>query len=295
MLTNVRLSIREASPADKQQLANLIHFEVYVHRHLDWKPPLDWVGSSPYLVAYQNEQLAASLACPPDLAHTAWIRLFAVRSSLPLHEAWNALWPAARERLSQRPEMRRVAAIPLHTWFQEVLKRSRFEQAYRIVLLTWDRSRGEPPAPQLSPDFILRSMSLDDLDAVEAVDVAAFRGLWQNSKESLELAFRQSAVATVVEQDGTIAAYQISTTTPLGGHLARLAVLPQFQGRGLGAGLVGDLLRQFYRRGAQSVTVNTQHDNLASLALYQKTGFRKTGEEYPVYEYPLQGETHGFG
>jgi ribosomal protein S18 acetylase RimI-like enzyme len=45
------------------------------------------------------------------------------------------------------------------------------------------------------------------------------------------------------------------------------------------------MLSQFDRRGAQAVTVNTQQDNIASLSLYQKAGFRRTGEEYPVYQY----------
>jgi ribosomal protein S18 acetylase RimI-like enzyme len=289
MLTDVHLSIREAISSDRQQLANLIHFEMHVHRHLDWKPPLDWVGSSPYLVAFQDGQLVAALACPPDPPHTAWIRLFGVHSSLRVTEVWNALWPAARQRLSRMGGMRRAAAIPLHAWFQELLKGSHFTLASQIVLLDWSSNRGNPLPVRLAPEFTLRPMRLDDLQAVETVDVAAFQGLWQNSETSLELAFRQSAFAAVIEQDGVIVAYQISTATPLGGHLARLAVLPQFQWHRLGSCLVADLLHHFYRSGAQKVTVNTQSDNLASLALYQKIGFRKTGEEYPVFEHPIEG------
>jgi hypothetical protein len=35
--------------------------------------------------------------------------------------------------------------------------------------------------------------------------------------------------------------------------------------------------------------VNTQQDNLFSLTLYQKAGFTRTGEEYPVYQYQIVG------
>jgi ribosomal protein S18 acetylase RimI-like enzyme len=35
------------------------------------------------------------------------------------------------------------------------------------------------------------------------------------------------------------------------------------------------------------LTVNTQSDNAASLALYRKTGFHETGERYPVYQLPV--------
>jgi len=37
------------------------------------------------------------------------------------------------------------------------------------------------------------------------------------------------------------------------------------------------------RRGADLITVNTQNNNHSSLALYQKMGFFRTGEEYPVF------------
>jgi ribosomal protein S18 acetylase RimI-like enzyme len=55
----------------------------------------------------------------------------------------------------------------------------------------------------------------------------------------------------------------------------------------IGSALVADVLSQFARRGAHTLTVNTQQDNLASLALYEKVGFIRTGEEYPVYQYML--------
>jgi ribosomal protein S18 acetylase RimI-like enzyme len=49
--------------------------------------------------------------------------------------------------------------------------------------------------------------------------------------------------------------------------------------------LLRDLLVQFKRRGALRITVNTQEDNLASIALYERAGFTKTGESFPVYQY----------
>jgi ribosomal protein S18 acetylase RimI-like enzyme len=115
--------------------------------------------------------------------------------------------------------------------------------------------------------------------------MAAFGGVWQNTAACLEIAFLQSAAATIAEQDGEPVGYQISTGSQMGGHLARLAVLPEYHNQGVGYTLVDDLLSLFEKRGAHHVTVNTQHDNLASLALYRKAGFRLTGEEYPVYEW----------
>jgi ribosomal-protein-alanine N-acetyltransferase len=285
MLTQLQLSVRPVSQEDRQKLANLIHFEIYVHRHLDWRPPLDWVGHQPYLLAEQRGSVVAALACPPDPPQVAWIRLFAASSIVSLERAWRTLWPEAQALLAGNEQLEAIAAIPLQRWFQNLLEGSHFVETHRVVMLSWDR---EPiSSGHEDTEIFIRPMNLDDMNAVELIDAASFMSVWQNSKTSLELAFRQAALATVAEAGGKLVGYQISTATPMGGHLARLAVLPEWQGHGIGFTLVRDMLSQFERRGAEAVTVNTQHDNHASLSLYKKAGFRLTGEEYPIYQLPL--------
>ena len=248
-----------------------------------------WIGwgASQYLIAEHGGNPVAALACPPDPKAVAWIRLFAVSSGISLEKAWEALWPEALERLQAIPGLRYAAAIPLQQWFHALLAEHGFIQTHRVVMLSWDAKAGE--TRDGSFPFTIRPMNFDDLEAVEAVDQAAFEDVWQNSKESLELAFKQAAVATVVEVDDTLAGYQISTATPMGGHLARLAVHPHYQRQGIGMGLVRDMLSQFERRGALTVTVNTQQDNVTSLGLYERIGFHRTGEEYPVYQFEVSG------
>lgn len=277
------LQISAASSEDRQQLANLIHFGVHVHRHLDWRPPLDWIGRQPFLTASKNGEILGALACPPDPPNVAWIRLFAAVYSDSIDQLWSELWEACARQLQEYTGPLRVAAIPLQSWFQRLLESSQFFCNHHVVVLVWER--GELPATSQDHSAVIRPMVLDDIPRVEKIDASAFGGVWQNSHSCLEIAFRQSAVATIAEQDGISVGYQISTATQMGGHLARLAVLPQYQGHGIGYSLVSDMLSQFYRRGARSVTVNTQHDNQDSLSLYQKAGFRLTGEEYPVFEY----------
>jgi ribosomal protein S18 acetylase RimI-like enzyme len=280
MVTQVKLYARAARLGDRQQLANLIHFETYVHRHLDWRPPLEWINAKPYLVAEIGSRIVAALACPPDPAEIAWIRLFAASAEVELENAWWSLWPVALESFSQQPGLT-VAAIPLHDWFRRLLQASDFELSHRVIMLLWER--GNVPPVRTPPAASVRPMNVDDLVEVARVDRAAFNPLWQNSHEALLLAFRQSAVATVAEVAGEIVGYQLSTANHMGGHLARLAIHPQVQGRGIGYQLLRDTLIQFERRGARQLTVNTQHNNFTSIALYEKAGFRRTGESYPVY------------
>jgi hypothetical protein len=39
-MDEIDYKIRSVSLIDRSRLANLIHFGVYVHQHLDWKSPL---------------------------------------------------------------------------------------------------------------------------------------------------------------------------------------------------------------------------------------------------------------
>ncbi len=276
--TRNRVSVRLAQEKDRNQLANLIHFGSWVHRHLDWRPPLDWIGYQPYLIAERDGHILAALACPPDPPEAAWVRLFAIASEITVAEAWEVLWPAAHEYLWGIT----VAAISLQSWFSQQLVSAKFSQTHSVAMLTWENQKLPPEFTV--PDCLLRWMNFEDLALVKELDKVAFSPIWQQSMDMLEIAFRQAAVATVAEDEEGIIGYQISTAGSGGGHLARLAVHPRVQGEGVGYALLRDLLVQFYRRGALKISVNTQLDNEASLALYNKAGFRRTGEIYPVYE-----------
>lgn len=285
MITKTQISIRPVRDIDQGEVANLIHFETHVHRHLDWRPPLEWIGSDPFLVAEENGKIIATLACPPDNTCAAWIRLFASAANIPHKVVWNALWSEARSQLMGLNGIAWAAAIPLQPWFKSLVKEADYEESQRVVLLEWKNGVLPPERPHPSVSF--NTMTIDDLEPVYQIDRVSFDPLWRNSRNALEHAFKQALVATVVTIDGRIIGYQISTATPVGGHLARLAVLPEHQARGIGYAIVRDLLGRFEHREAKRVTVNTQQDNLASLALYKKADFYLTGEEYPVYVYPL--------
>jgi ribosomal protein S18 acetylase RimI-like enzyme len=274
--------IRSATEKDRQSLANLIHYEVFVHRHLDWRTPMDWIGRQPCLIAERDGRLLAALICPPDPPEIAWVRLFAVSQEVALEESWNILWGNALGQLN-REAYPPIAAIALRPWFQGLLEQKGFEQIQEIVSLAWDRARTINIHPNL--DVPIRPMKENDLQSVHKLDMNAFGPLWRISLDTLTSAFQQACVATVSELDGNLVGYQISTSGPMGGHLARLAVLPTHQGSGIGTALVQDVLIKFEQRGAIRVTVNTQRDNFSSLTVYEKAGFREIGEVYPVYQF----------
>jgi ribosomal protein S18 acetylase RimI-like enzyme len=282
-MVNIQLLARIANPSDRMQIANLMYFEPHVHRHLDWRAPLDWLGAPEYWVLEQTGTVTAALACPPDPEGVAWLRLFAHSSSVPLVEAWSTLWETARVALQGRDLT--MSAITVSDWFADLLTDCGFTGQQQIVVLEQNSLLFQERL--FPPDIQIRTMLEADLPAVAAVDAAGFDRLWRNSLATLRFGFLQAGFATVAQVNNEIIGYQISTRNSFGAHLARLAVVPQRQRHGIGYYLVQDLFNRVRFAGLHRLTVNTQNDNQASLALYQKMGFVLTGERYTVLTYQL--------
>lgn len=273
--------VRSALPSDKSYLASLLYYEQAVHRHLDWRPLLDWIGHSPFGVIEENGTIQAALACPSDPPEIAWIRLFAVGGNISPKMAWQELWRFVLEQFSASQSLITVGAIVLNAWFQNLLLESGFEQKNEVVVLIWKVI--DPRLELKNTFFRIRTMTPKDIPAVAQVDHLAFSSPWQISEKGLLAGYEQAALATVAENEDEIIGYQISTAMNDSAHLARLAVIPTYQNCGVGTALVNALQAYCFRKGLRALTVNTQADNLASLHLYTKLEFHPTGEKYPLF------------
>jgi ribosomal-protein-alanine N-acetyltransferase len=172
----------------------------------------------------------------------------------------------------------------MQPWFQTLLAANGFINRQQIVMLEWQY---QPWAAREAVGIRVRRMAEADLPQVEKTDAASFDPLWRNPLGTLQRAYSQALFATVAEDANGIAGYQITTGGGPRAHLARLAVHPSVQGRGAGKALLSDLFRTLTHNGISRLTVNTQSDNVTSLNLYQKMGFIRTGEQYPVYTFDV--------
>ena len=271
--------VRQADINDRQQLSNLVFFENRLHRHLDWRSPLEWLGDPFYWALEESGHISAALACPTEARGIAWVRMFVYTGRWTAENAWSLLWSTAQPEIARRGGAR-VAAIAIHPWFQDVLAGSGFDNPQQIVMLEW---RYQPLAPRQPGRIRIRRMTEADLPQVERTDAASFDPLWHNPLDTLRRALGQALYATVAESDDGIIGYQLSTGGGQRAHLARLAVHPDIQGKGAGRALLSDLFNYLTYTGISRLSVNTQSDNNVSLRLYQRMGFVRTGEEYPVY------------
>lgn len=275
------MRLRPASPQDQTDLEQFMQYAELIHRHLDWRASLEWLGHSPFWLATEERSphlILAALACPPEIPAFTWLRFFGANSQSVLRQSFSQLLEKACAEL---PQGMTLSGIGLYNWFGDLLAENGFSVHQHIVILEW---KGHMPnANPFPPGLCIRPMEMDDLDDVHEIDNLAFEPLWQNSREEVLRSLVQSAYSCVAELDHQIVGYQISTGSFFNAHLARLAVHPSYQHQSLGFYLVEDLQRHFLNMNVDRLTVNTQNNNASSLALYHRTGFALTGESFPVY------------
>jgi ribosomal protein S18 acetylase RimI-like enzyme len=124
------------------------------------------------------------------------------------------------------------------------------------------------------------------IERVTAMDQASFPWLWRNNRTEFDVYLHTPGVEVwFVEADGEPVAYFGVTLFPDWGHLDRVAVVPEHQGRGFGLETLGLAVETMRKRGARRVGLSTQRTNLRSQRLYDRFGFRRT----PDHDYRLFG------
>lgn len=277
------MQLRSLGKNDFSRLVEFLQQDILIHRHLDWRPPAEWLGEKPFLAAEENGKIQAVLAMPADPPGIFWVRLFALREKRDIRPIWEFLLAEGLQQMSGKNHQP-LAALAYSDWFKQLLDSSHWAERQRVVLLKFRNRRVE--IPDLDDDHLLRPMVSSDIACVAEIDRVCFEPLWQQSEDAIRRAYAQTSYASVMEFRGEIIGYQMTTTTAANAHLARLAVLPQVQGTGVGTALVMDMIQRVKQALMREITVNTQQDNPNSIRLYQKLGFELTGESFPILIYP---------
>ncbi len=161
----------------------------------------------------------------------------------------------------------------------------------------------------------LKPLTVEQLDAVVALDQLCFGGLWTRSGYERELDSPNSQLlileavtgsmesgfssqsSEVLTQTSVTADLETAPTTQnslvgLGcfwsileeAHITILAVHPEYQRQGLGKLLLYALLRDARRHKLEWATLEVKPSNQAALSLYQKFGFTEAGRRRRYYK-----------
>ncbi len=118
------------------------------------------------------------------------------------------------------------------------------------------------------------------------LDHQAFPWLWWNCRDEFLQYAGSPGVAIELGRDesGRAVAYIGTTRYRTWGHLDRIAVAPDIQGRGLGRAALDYAVMTLARSGARRVGLSTQARNHRSRRLYDTYGFRRSpGNDYRLY------------
>ena len=124
-----------------------------------------------------------------------------------------------------------------------------------------------------------------DLDAMLAIDRAAFPEFWRFDRAALvesTQATTSSSVFVIRDGDLGITGYAVVGYGHAISYLQRVAVDPVWQGQGMGRSLVRAAARSARRSGSKAILLNTQFDNDPAISLYEREGFIQLPESLAV-------------
>lgn len=285
-MSPARLQIAPYARQRRRSLLDLMNRSRWTHTHLDWQSIPDWLADEDAAVwlALQDDELQGYIGLSRAVAGWRWLRLLGIgdgrRPGVILRELW-----ARAEAACQAEAGAGIAILILKNWLPAYFAELGFHYCDDLVMLQHIGSRLPPRPDSLAR---LRPVESEDIAQLTTIDKLAFSPPWQIDRAELWRAVRACAFATVATIDGAIVGYQLCARHAEAAHLARLAVHPAHQGRGVASLLLQELLSDLLRRGISAISVNTQSSNRRSQQLYQRYGFLRNGKDYAVWQKALE-------
>jgi ribosomal-protein-alanine N-acetyltransferase len=126
-------------------------------------------------------------------------------------------------------------------------------------------------------------MTLEDLDAVLAIERASFKTPWSRGAFRYELVQNRVARCLVVRAGGVLSGYLCLWEIGREIHITNLAVDPARRRGGLARVLLGHVLDDARRRAVELVFLEVRPTNVEALRLYESFGFRVIGRRKGYY------------
>jgi [ribosomal protein S18]-alanine N-acetyltransferase len=247
-----------------------------VFEQLDWWT-LDELA--PHLITAADGRAALCIAPLDATPRCAWVRWAAVADDVQPARVLPALFDAQYARLDAESVVEVRSVARRGEWFTRHLRAADFHKLDELITLE-HRAAHEPALPPTG--VALRAAALDDLPALDIIDARVFPGMWRYPTAVMARAFARCAQFDVAMVDGAVVGYVCGTLEQGHAHLIRLAVLPEFERRGIGGALLDAARRALLTKGAMRVTINTPA-SFTAIRLYRRLGYRALMEVADIY------------
>ena len=131
----------------------------------------------------------------------------------------------------------------------------------------------------------MRHLQVSDIDSVVALEKLSFPHPW--SKQNFLDSLSANDECWVMLLDGELIGHGVMTVVCEDATLLNIAVMPKYQGCGLGKRLLNFLLDVVVQQGAKSCFLEVRPSNENAIALYRNFGFNIVGRRknyYPGHE-----------
>ncbi|MCO1340138.1 ribosomal-protein-alanine N-acetyltransferase [Kocuria polaris] len=124
--------------------------------------------------------------------------------------------------------------------------------------------------------FELRDMTAADLTEVYPLETRLFPAdAWPRDMFEAEIAQVDTRRYWVAEADGVVVGYAgMMCVLPIA-DVQTIAVVPEYEGRGIGTALLEAMIREARTRGAENVMLEVREDNPRAQQLYARHGFEQ--------------------
>jgi len=127
-----------------------------------------------------------------------------------------------------------------------------------------------------------RAMTRADVDAVLAIECAAYRFPWSRAN-FIDSLIGGYLAEMLVDESGAPIAYYVAMTGVDEMHLLNLTVAPAHQGRGHAGTLLDSLLRHCAAAGAATLWLEVRTGNERARSIYRRRGFVDVGVRRGYY------------
>ena len=238
----------------------------------------------PGLLAEDRVGLRGFMVIEPRPPHLAFLTAAGLRDTWHIKPYLDLLLPNVEE-MARKLGLSKLAYVGHDPWLIDDLWGRGFRTNAWIITL--ERSTKPLPPPPPAPTS-LWPVTANDLHAVEMVDLLTFDELWHGAIGDLADALAGDNSFVLADLEGRIVGYEWCELYGSQAHLSRLAVHPEYQGRGIGAQLLYRAVADALAQGASQISLNTQENNERSLALYRRFGFAVTDRRMPLLQKDLR-------
>lgn len=231
------------------------------------------------IAAFQYETHPLSL--PLDVPDRVYLRAVAFKRDASPSAGLHELVDAYGARSSHAARL--LIAYSSDGWYDRALQAAGLQQAEQVYFFELaNLERLIERLPVTPGPAHLRSAAPGDMEALARLDAATFDLIWHMTAPDLQRLMLVGRVEIALI-NGEYAGYTALTASDDVAQLARIAVHPRWQSRGIGRQLLVDSLRAAEQAGCSAMVLNTQATNTQAQTIYRSLGFRQTGEHFGVY------------